>query len=80
VMWLRRAALDAGCGEQSWGDLKDAPVHLVGEYYASPVKKERTEVVCLTQVLQDEVNIGYSWDSLGLEVRAASVVTLVRVM
>lgn len=56
---------------QSWGDLKDAPVHLVGEYYASPVKKERTEVVCLTQVLQDEVNIGYSWDSLGLEVVSA---------
>eukprot|EP00240_Pyramimonas_obovata_P002994 CAMPEP_0118926744 /NCGR_PEP_ID=MMETSP1169-20130426/4365_1 /TAXON_ID=36882 /ORGANISM="Pyramimonas obovata, Strain CCMP722" /LENGTH=624 /DNA_ID=CAMNT_0006868361 /DNA_START=264 /DNA_END=2138 /DNA_ORIENTATION=- len=53
---------------QSWGDLKDAPVHLVEEYYSSAVEEERREVVCLTQVLQDEVNLGYFWESIGLEV------------
>lgn len=53
---------------QSWGDLKDAPVHLVEEYYSSPVREDRQEVVVLTQVLQDQVNVGYFWESIGLEV------------
>jgi hypothetical protein len=53
---------------QSWGDLKDAPVHLVEEYYSSPVREDRQEVVVLTQVLQDQVNVGYHWESIGLEV------------
>ena len=47
---------------QSWGDLKDAPVHLVEEYYSSAVEEERREVVCLTQVgtLQSVIQWGYS--------------------
>jgi hypothetical protein len=57
-----------GCLTQSWGDLKDAPVHLVSEYYSAEVTKERTEIVCLTQVLQDDVNLGYLWEAIGLEV------------
>jgi hypothetical protein len=32
------------------------------------VTKERTEIVCLTQVLQDDVNLGYLWENIGLEV------------
>lgn len=43
-------------------------MHLVEEYYSSPVKEDRREVVVLTQVLQDEVNVGYFWDAIGLEI------------
>lgn len=54
---------------QSWGeDLRAAPGHLVEEYFSGAVEEERSECVCVTQVLQDEVNLGYFWESIGLEV------------
>jgi len=54
---------------QSWGhDLKDAPVHLVEEYYSSALEEDRREVVMLTQVLQDQCNLGILWEAVGLEI------------
>eukprot|EP00239_Pterosperma_sp_CCMP1384_P007891 CAMPEP_0197855054 /NCGR_PEP_ID=MMETSP1438-20131217/25889_1 /TAXON_ID=1461541 /ORGANISM="Pterosperma sp., Strain CCMP1384" /LENGTH=387 /DNA_ID=CAMNT_0043470029 /DNA_START=30 /DNA_END=1193 /DNA_ORIENTATION=- len=53
---------------QSWGDVKDAPTHLITEYYSSPVEERRRDVIVLSQLLRDEVNIGYGYESIGLEV------------
>lgn len=53
---------------QSWGgDLKDAPTHLVELYYDGVSGPDRKEVVVLSQVLSDEVNVGFTFDSIGLD-------------
>ena len=53
---------------QSWGgDLKDAPTHLVEEYYDGISGPDKKEVVVLSQVLSDDVNVGFTFDSVGLD-------------
>jgi len=52
----------------TWGDLKDAPPHLLALHYDGMRRANRTEVVMLTQVLADEVNVGYSGDTHGMDV------------
>lgn len=53
---------------QSWGgDLKDAPTHLVEEYYDGVSGPEKKEVVVLSQVLSDDINVGFTFDSVGLD-------------
>ena len=53
---------------QSWGgDLKDAPTHLVEEYYDGVSGQDKKEVVVLSQVLSDDVNVGFTFDSVGLD-------------
>ena len=53
---------------QSWGgDLKDAPTHLVEQYYDGISGPDKKEVVVLSQVLSDEANIGFTFDSVGLD-------------
>jgi hypothetical protein len=53
---------------QSWGgDLKDAPTHLVELYYDGVSGPDKKEVVVLSQVLSDEVNVGFTFDSIGLD-------------
>jgi hypothetical protein len=53
---------------QSWGgDLKDAPTHLVGEYYDGISGPDKKEVVVLSQVLSDDINVGFTFDSVGLD-------------
>jgi len=53
---------------QSWGgDLKDAPTHLVEEYYDGVSGPDKKEVVVLSQVLSDDVNVGFTFDSVGLD-------------
>ncbi len=51
-----------------WGDIKDAPPHLLQLYYDGVRTSSRTEVVLLTQVLADEANVGYSGDTVGMDV------------
>ncbi len=53
---------------QTWGDLKDAPPHLLVLHYDGVRSASRTEVVLLTQVLADEANVGYSGDTHGMDV------------
>ena len=50
-----------------WGSLKDAPTHLMQEYHNGHPCESYTEVVVLTQILSDEINIGYTWDECALE-------------
>ena len=53
---------------QSWGgDLKDAPTHLVEQYYDGISGPDKKEVVVLSQVLSDDVNVGFTFDSVGLD-------------
>jgi hypothetical protein len=53
---------------QSWGgDLKDAPTHLVEQYYDGISGPDKKEVVVLSQVLSDEANVGFTFDSVGLD-------------
>ena len=52
----------------TWGDIKDAPPHLLQLYYDGVKTAERAEVVLLTQVLADEANVGYSGDTHGMDV------------
>jgi hypothetical protein len=52
----------------TWGEIKDAPPHLLQLYYDGVRTAERTEVVLLTQVLADEANVGYSGDTHGMDV------------
>lgn len=52
---------------QTWGEVEKAPPHLQAAYYDGLVTPARTEVVLLTQVLADEVNVGYSGDSHGMD-------------
>jgi len=53
---------------QSWGgELKDAPTHLVELYYDGVSGPDKREVVVLSQVLSDEVNVGFTFDSVGLD-------------
>ena len=53
---------------QSWGgDLKDAPTHLVELYYDGVSGPDRKEVVVLSQVLSDDCNVGFTFDSVGLD-------------
>ena len=53
---------------QSWGgDLKDAPTHLVEQYYDGISGPDKREVVVLSQVLSDDVNVGFTFDSVGLD-------------
>lgn len=52
-----------------WGhDLKDAPAGLQQEFYYGVRRGGRQEVVVLSQILSDESNLGYTFDSIGLEV------------
>jgi len=53
---------------QSWGDLKDAPTHLMALYYDAVASAECREIVVLTQILADEANIGIYFDHVGLDV------------
>jgi len=53
---------------QSWGgDLKDAPTHLAEMYYDGVTGPTKREVVMLSQVLSDEANVGFTFDSIGLD-------------
>ena len=53
---------------QSWGgDLKDAPTHLVEKYFDGVTSADFREVVVLSQVLSDEINVGFTFDSVGLD-------------
>jgi len=53
---------------QSWGgDLKDAPTHLVELYYDGVSGPDKKEVVVLSQVLSDDCNVGFTFDSIGLD-------------
>ena len=53
---------------QSWGgELKDAPTHLVEQYYDGISGPNKREVVVLSQVLSDECNVGFTFDAVGLD-------------
>ncbi|XRB10370.1 PDZ domain-containing protein [Pseudoscourfieldia marina] len=52
-----------------WGrDLKDAPAGLQQEFFYGVRRGGREEIVVLSQILSDEANTGYTFDSIGLEV------------
>lgn len=50
-----------------WGNLKDAPTHLMQEYHNGYTSEGQDEVVVLTQILSDDINLGYTWDEVALE-------------
>jgi len=56
----------------TWGELKDAPPHLLQLHFDGVRLPSRTEVVLLTQVLADEATLGYSGDTHGCARRAAA--------